>query len=393
MIEQTDDRILTGIKGRYSDVHALGPFTGRSTFMGGFRADYIDLSLWHSPNRMRLAPRVISDVREQNLFVWLEEEIIFSPQWRAQLGLRADAFRFDVTDSLEGIESDLPHASGYDSEGIVSPKASLVFSPTESLDLFVNGGSGFHSNDARGVIIGKRTRDLARQYEREGLTEEEIEEKLIEQNLDPDQRYIGTIPRALGAEVGFRTQFGRTANLAVAGWLLDLENEFVYSGDGGAPELSGASFRYGVDVEARLRLARWLFLDANVNYSKGRFKDEPEGFDEIPLAPRLTSIGGLTYVSGTGLNASLRYRHVDDRPATEDGSITALGYTIVDITASYQLRSLKLSMQLENLLDDDWNEAQFATESRLKGELEPVEELHFTPGTPLAVRFGLAYLF
>jgi outer membrane receptor protein involved in Fe transport len=339
-----------------------------------------------------MAPRVISDLREQNYFVWAQEEIIFSAQWRAQVGLRADLFRFDVTDSLELTDSDLPHASGYSSDAIVSPKASLVFTPTPGLDLYANAGTGFHSNDARGVIIGVRTRTLAKVYEREGLTEEEIDEKLLEQNLDPEQRYIGSLPRAVGGELGFRTQISRMFNLAVAGWVLDLENEFVYSGDGGAPELSGATFRYGVDVEARLRLTDWLFADANVNYSKGELKDEPDDANEIPLAPRLTSIGGLTFVKG-GFDAALRYRHVDDRPANEDGSITALGYTIIDLNAAYTYRNLRFSIQLENMLDEEWNEAQFATESRLKDELDSVDELHFTPGTPLAARAGIAVLF
>ena len=175
--------------------------------------------------------------------------------------------------------------------------------------------------------------------------------------------------------------------------ITDLENEFVYSGDGGAPELSGPTIRYGVDAEARIELERWLFLDANVNYSQGRFKNKPGDADQIPLAPRLTSIGGLTVVAGGGLQASLRYRHVDDRPANEDGSITAFGYTILDATAVYTYRKLQFSMQLENLLDEKWNEAQFATESRLKEKAEPVDEIHFTPGTPLAVRAGVAYLF
>ena len=229
-------------------------------------------------------------------------------------------------------------------------------------------------------------------YEREGLTEEEIEAKLLEQNLDPDQRFIGNLPRAIGGEVGFRTQISRAFNLAVAGWVLDLENEFVYSGDGGAPELSGATFRYGADVEARLRLTDFLFLDANVNYSKGELKDEPEGANEIPLAPRLTSIGGLTFVKGD-FDAAVRYRHVDDRPANEDGSVTAFGYTIIDLNATYTYRNFRFMVQIENMLDQEWNEAQFATESRLKDEPEPVEELHFTPGTPLAARAGIAVLF
>jgi len=44
-------------------------------------------------------------------------------------------------------------------------------------------------------------------------------------------------------------------------------------------------------------------------------------------------------------------------------------------------------------LNTAWNEAQFATESRLKNETAPVTELNFTPGTPLFARLKLAVFF
>ena len=47
---------------------------------------------------------------------------------------------------------------------------------------------------------------------------------------------------------------------------------------------------------------------------------------------------------------------------------------------------------IANLLDSEWNEAQFDTESRLPGEVEPVAELHYTPGNPRAIRVGITYL-
>ena len=47
----------------------------------------------------------------------------------------------------------------------------------------------------------------------------------------------------------------------------------------------------------------------------------------------------------------------------------------------------------ENIFNADWNEAQFATESRLFDEPEAVEELHFTPGTPFFLKGKIAYNF
>ena len=53
----------------------------------------------------------------------------------------------------------------------------------------------------------------------------------------------------------------------------------------------------------------------------------------------------------------------------------------------------RLQLHVENLLDADWNEAQFDTESRLRDEAAPVAELHFTPGNPRGAQLGLSYRF
>ena len=393
MIEQTDDRMLLGLNGRYRNLHGLGNFTGRLVLAGGFRSDFADVGLWHSPNQVRLDARVDAQIREQNLFLWAQEEVIFGPKWRLQLGLRGDYFTFNVDDRLEGIPSDLPHASGYAQDLIVNPKANLVFSPIETLDLYANFGTGFHSNDARAVVIGERTRLLTSAYRSAGLGSDAIADTLLAQNYDPEQNNIGTLPRATGAELGTRLQIGPNLNVSAAAWLLDMENEYVFIGDEGTTELSGPTRRYGLDMELRWRILPWLFADANVNLSHGEFTEEAEGEDRIPLAPNLTSVGGLTVNHASGIQGRLGYRHVADRPANEDASITALGYTILDLSGNYTWRQMRFELALENLFDSEWNEAQFATESRLRNELEPVDELHFTPGNPFNVRVGIAYLF
>ena len=47
----------------------------------------------------------------------------------------------------------------------------------------------------------------------------------------------------------------------------------------------------------------------------------------------------------------------------------------------------------ENLLNSDWNEAQFATETRLKGENKSVTELCYTPDNPQNFQFSVSYKF
>ena len=132
--------------------------------------------------------------------------------------------------------------------------------------------------------------------------------------------------------------------MGAALWRLDLESEFVFVGDAGTTEASGRTRREGLDLEARLQLHPWLWADVDLNLARGEAVDEPEDANEIPLAPRRTSTGGLTWYHPDGLEGGLRYRHVGDRPANEDGSITAEGYTVVDLVGVCRLGNWRLNL-------------------------------------------------
>ncbi|MDZ7266349.1 MAG: TonB-dependent receptor [candidate division KSB1 bacterium] len=393
MIEQTDSRTLLGLNSRHRFHHQIGGLLATATLGGGYRADDIAVALWRSPGRVRDQALVNSDIFQRNLYLWAQEELILGPMVRLQLGLRGDYFTYDVEDHLEGTPSDLPHASGFAQKTILSPKANLVISPAQALELFVNFGTGFHSNDARDVVIARRVSDAIRRYRQQGLSEEEIAARLAQANFDPAMGSEETLPRATGGEIGFRMRLGNRLNFGAALWGLNLEREFVYVGDEGTTELSGRTQRHGLDLEARCGLTSWLYADVDLNLSRGKLRDAPAEADEIPLAPRLSSAGGLTVKHPSGLEGGLRYRHIGDRPANEANTVTALGYSVLDLTAGYRFGNYQLHFILENLTDTDWNEAQFDTESRLPNETEPVSELHFTPGNPRNVRVGLSYFF
>ena len=82
----------------------------------------------------------------------------------------------------------------------------------------------------------------------------------------------------------------------------------------------------------------------------------------------------------------------------------ALGYFLVDVSVYYKWHNIELYLRAENLLNEEWNEAQFDTESRLRapdengdftGPLEPapISELSYTPGYPVYVRGGIILNF
>ena len=167
----------------------------------------------------------------------------------------------------------------------------------------------------------------------------------------------------------------------------------VYVGDGGYAELSDPTQRLGLDLEIRYRIKPWLWLDADLCWSEGKVLGLPDNENYIPLAPRLTSNGGITVKDFYGFDAALRYIYVDDRPANEQNTVIAEGYTILNVGIIYHWNELSFSLTLENLANAEWKEAQFDTESRLMGEPEPVSENHFTPGNPRNIQAGISYRF
>jgi outer membrane receptor protein involved in Fe transport len=73
--------------------------------------------------------------------------------------------------------------------------------------------------------------------------------------------------------------------------------------------------------------------------------------------------------------------------------VIAKGYFLLDAVVNYNVKRLTFGIIIQNLLNAEWNEAQFDTLSRLKSETTAVDELHFTPGTPFFLKGCVSYSF
>ncbi len=357
-IEQDDHRTLAGGRVEYTTTSFFNDPSATTLIGSTLRNDWIHNALWHVVKRQRLKDSADADIRQTNFALYAQQDYRLSSFIKFQLGLRADNFLFDVNDLLHsGTPSSI---SGIVDQSILSPKANITISPSATTDVFFNFGTGFHSNDAR-VVLADRS-DI-------------------------------TLPRAVGAEVGTRyTPNGRFTS-SIAFWALDLEREFVYSGDDGTTEEEGPTRRIGIDFNNRMQLLDWLWSDIDVNVSHGRFRDLPDGSNYIPLAPTLSSTGGLTARHSSGLEGSFRYRSIDSRPANEGNSVRAHGYTVFDANIAYNFQMYRVTMTIQNVFNVEWNEAQFYTVSRLQNEPAPVPDLDFTPGTPRVIRLSFSTSF
>ena len=353
-IQQRESRMIYGYKGDYSTTGLLMGKPLRTEAGIGLRIDDVnDISLSHTVKRNFLDDFKRGDVFESNANAYLNEVIDITEKICITAGVRFDYFRFRYHDKLLGSNSST-------SKSIVSPKLNITYQLNPGTHFYLRSGFGFHSNDARGVS---------------GVNG------------------IDVLPRALGIDVGSNSKLTDKLLLNIAFWRLDLEQEFVYVGDEGIVEPSGRTQREGIDLSLRYEISPWLFADTDVNWTLPRSKDEPEGNNYIPLAPTFTTIGGLSFTFKNGLNGSLRYRYLSDRAANEDKSVIADGYILADASLNYSRPKFEVGLTAENLLNAEWNEAQFDTKSRLKDETDPVSEIHFTPGTPFFIKLSLSYFF
>ncbi|HEX2627402.1 MAG TPA: TonB-dependent receptor [Chitinophagaceae bacterium] len=354
-INQRESRNIFGYNTTATKTWMLGSRKAIAEFGAGFRHDDVnDIELSRAVKRQFLSYIQKGDVKETNLYAYVNQHIELGNRWSMDAGVRYDHFRFGYKDDLAG-------ATGFarQSKGVVSPKLNFSFAPSANVKLFLNNGIGFHSNDTR-VILANDAKDI--------------------------------LPRVYGTDLGATIKPMKDLVLKTTFWHLYSEQEFVYVGDAGIVEPSGKTRRVGIDLSARYQLRKWLYADLDLNFTSARAIGEAKGEDYVPLAPAFTSIGGLTAKAGH-FSGSLRYRFIDDRPANEDNSVRAKGYFIADAVMNYKWKKIEFFVSMENILNRKWNEAQFDTESRLQFEANPVSEIHFTPGTPRFIKGGVSFNF
>ncbi len=353
-INQTDQRNIIGYNGSYQkDLAVFGKVLKTTTGIGT-RNDFTHISLKHAEKRNILDTIVAGEVYQQNSNSFTDLSYQLTNRFTINPGLRLDYFKFNFSDdrfdSLSGNKSILRF----------SPKLNFFYSPNDDLQYFIKSGIGFHSNDARSVVVNKVDNSL---------------------------------PKAYGAEIGSEFKIGKGLFVNCAIWGLYLESELVYIGDEGTVETNNPTRRIGTDLSIRYQINYKLFLDMDLNYNYGRLTGLPQGENYIPLAPQFTSTGGLTFKQEKGINAALRYRFIDSRPANETNSVVAKGSFLFDAVCTYKLQKIEFGLTAENLLNSLWNQSQFDTKSRLFNEANPVSELHFTPGTPFFLKGTISYQF
>ncbi|HEY2746549.1 MAG TPA: TonB family protein, partial [Polyangia bacterium] len=310
-LEQDDNRVFSGAIASWKKYQRWHGISFRHQIGASIRYDGVHIDLWDvessavndggmssggSDFRQRLGRRASADERlnmlgpggaievlnlgsnddisEVNLAAFAEEDIVWTRWLRTIAGLRMDYFGFNVSDQEQIYSPGAINTSGTRQESVPSPKASVIFTPVPAFDIYLNYGSGFHSNDARISVIPNTLRTA-------------------------DGTPIQVLPRFYAGEIGARYSYNGYFSAATAFWASYLQNEITIDSDVGQFSPGDPTERLGIDFELRAHPWPWLYIDYDLAYAHTQSLPDHANGGEIALAPKVYMTGGVSYL-GTG---------------------------------------------------------------------------------------------
>jgi outer membrane receptor protein involved in Fe transport len=367
--EQADKRWVGGAKASQS---WFGSLFGRETETAlglQFRSDDIDNGLFQTVRRHRTdkldykgnpipATTRRDEIWEFSVGPYAENHFQWTDWMRTVVGGRVDFFHFDV-------DGNRPGNSGRDNKTLLSPKGTLILGPWAQTELYLSGGLGLHSNDARGVISPVSPAD--------------------------------PLVRTRGAEVGVRSTLVPGLQSTVALWWLDVDSELVFAGDAGTTEASRASRRLGIEIANYYDPFSWLTFDADASLSRARFLDFDPAGRYIPGSVETVVAAGATVHDLGGPFGTIRVRYFGPRPLIEDDSVESSNTVLLSARVGYEFNSTwTIAAEVYNLLDRRDSEIDYFYASRLAGEPagpDGVDDVHFHPVDPISFRVALSAKF
>ena len=312
--------------------------------------DNIYNGLYKTVARQRLATTREDHIVETSAGVFLEKTTRWSKKLRSVAGVRYDHYRFDV-DKV-----------GKRSAGMASPTLSVIYTAMPKTELYFNAGTGFHSNDARGVTS----------------------------KAAPATPLV----RARGIEVGARTEAVAGLQSAMSLYRLDFDSELVFIGDAGTTEAGRPSTRTGVEFSNYYKANKWLTVDADLAFARARFRDADAAGRRIPGAVEGVASLALAVDRLGPWFGALQLRYFGPRPLIEDNTARSRSTSTVNGRVGYRVTEhVKLELEGFNLANRRDSAVDYFYESRLKGEAEAVADIHFHPIESRSFRLTLTSAF
>jgi outer membrane receptor protein involved in Fe transport len=381
--EQQDNRNVIGLKASHT---FIGQFLGHkmeNTVGTQLQNSWIDLGLYQTIDRVRtnkvdyegnIIPATTKGdtVNETSAAAYLDNRIWWAEKFRSEFGIREDFYNVDVSDLN-------PVNSGDRDAALASPKLSLIFGPWDNTEFYLQGGYGFHSNDAR--------TDTA--------------------TVNPDDSIVGVrlpvLVPSRGAEVGVRTTAINKLQSTLSVWYLHDDSELYFNGidadNGETSPSQQATQRYGVEFANYYTPVPWATFDLDFADSWAYFlspttaaEDITPGGTLVDEAIHVSLAAGATLKSRNGWEATARLRYFGPRPLVSDGSVKSDSTLIVNLGLGYRIsRRWRVTAEVLNALDRHDHDIDYYYQSRnspAPGAPSP-NEIHFHPVEPIECRFGV----
>ena len=389
--EQQDKRWVAGLDARHT---IFSQWFGRkveNTIGVQVRNDWVHNGLYQTEDRVRVektdsdtgtmlpATTQADRFTDTQIGFYGENKIQWTEKFRTVAAMRGDIGYVDVTSLLT------PANTGTASKVLPSPKLSLIFGPWSKTEFYVQGGFGFHSNDARGAT--------------QMLEPVSGENPYPNTPADPIPLLIPT----KGAEAGVRTLALPNLQTTLSFWCLHSASELQQSGDtGGTTASRQPSDRYGVEWANYYTPLEHVAFDFDLANSKALFSeiDEDDAAPDSPGGRRVPEAVGLVIASGVTLHdlkgfwTSLRLRYFGPRDLTSDGFYRSRATALLNAEIGYQFgEKWSVSAEFLNLLNRRDHDIDYAYESRITPTAMPEFTDVFHPVEPFQVRFGLRRSF
>jgi outer membrane receptor protein involved in Fe transport len=365
---QIDKRTILGFDGSHTFKGRLGPFESETRVGIQGRYDNVDLGLVNSLQRATLSTIRDDHVNESNISPYAQNTTKWTDWLRTIVGIRGDWFHGTVA-------SDTPANSGTATAFLGSPKFGLVLGPFFKTEFYFNAGTGFHSNDLRGVTISVNPPNAP--------------------NAGLPAVPVPFLIRSKGAEVGIRTTAVKGLESSIALFVLDFDSELQFQGDIGTTVPGRPSRRVGVEWVNHYQPIPWLAFDLDFAATHARFTDFDPAGNYIPGAPAVIASAGVIIGQKTGWFGAAKFRYLGPRPLIEDDSVRSGPLRVVNANVGYRFENgLRAQLDILNLFNSKDHQIDYFYVSRLAGgPLDGVSDVHFHPVEPFAVRLTLAGKF
>jgi hypothetical protein len=329
----------------------------------------------------------------------------WTSKFRSVLGLRVDYQHGTDVDYLAALhEKSAAGYSGYTNGGtaqqaLPQPKASLIYTPIATLELYLSAGRGFHSADIRGVNQ--------------------------DSSVDLGLPHTPLLAKQEGQEVGARATPLPNLALTFAYYNLWQQSETIIDPDVGQDTAGPPSRRYGYEINVTYQINRWLELYGSYSGDHTHFTkpfDDGTGHlgEYITDAPLATGALAL-YVSHLGpWSGGLNYRYLGNYPLssgpcvdaaaehdfrtscakapTAPGQVDGKGFGEVNVDVHYALSAnWSASIGIYNLFNTHAAAAEFWYIDRLQNEVgaypQGRADVHEHPLEPIMARFTLTRKF